>query len=249
MVRALMKPHAIRLKKNTALFVKAFLIAAFCALVAAIYWKTPVREYLEPQRLQAIFQSIRSTWWSPFALIGASTLGSLLALPATPFTLLIGVTYPLPLAIVYSFIGLMFGAVVDFLLARYLGRDFITRFFKGKLEKFDEKSQKHGFRLILYLRMVPIFPFISINFGAGLSKIRFSDYFWGTALGILPSLCVVSYFASSLISGTAEARHHVMGHLIVSSLLLVGISLLPLVIQKRGFLLNGFKRNVFKKSA
>lgn len=222
--------------KNTALLIKAILAFFLVTLVLIIYLKTPVREYLEPQRLYSIFQAIRSTWWSPIALISASALGGLLALPATPFTLLIGATYPLPLAILYNFIGLMLGAVADFFLARYLGRDFIARFFKGRLEKFDEKSQRHGFRLMLYLRMVPLFPFISINFGAGLSKIKFKDYFWGTSLGILPSICIVSYFASSLISGTAEARHQVMIHLTISSILLLSLSLLPMIIKKRDFL-------------
>lgn len=229
-------------KQNTILLIKGFLILILISLVLTIYLKTPVREYLEPQRLFAIFQAIRNTWWSPIALVAASALGGLLALPATPFTLLIGATYTLPLAILYNFIGLMLGAIADFLLARYLGRDFIGRFFKGRLEKFDEKSAKHGLRLILYLRMVPMLPFISVNFGAGLSKVKFSDYFWGTAIGIIPSIAIVTYFASSLISGTAEARHQVMIHLAISSALLLSLSLVPLIIKKRSLLLSRFKK-------
>ena len=231
-------------KQTSALVIKALIGISLVGLVLFIYLMTPVREYLEPKRLHSIFQAIQQTWWSPFALIAAATLGCIVALPVTPFTLLIGATYKIPLAIIYNFIGLMLGATADFFLARYLGRDFISRFFKGRLEKFDEKSERHGFRLMLYLRMVPFLPFISINFGAGLSKIKFSDFFWGTSIGILPSLCIVTYFASSLISGTAETRHNVMGHVIISTLLLLAISLLPTVIKKRKLILGGFKRRV-----
>lgn len=237
-----MSAHS-RTSKNTALIIKVCLAILLITLILTLYLKTPVREYLEPPRLYSIFQAIRSTWWSPFALISASALGGLLALPATPFTILIGVTYPLPLAILYNYIGLMLGAVADFFLARYLGREFISRFFKGRLDKLDEKAERHGLRLMLYLRMVPVLPFISLNFGAGLSKIKFKDYFAGTAFGILPSICIVSYFASSLISGTAEARHKVMTHLIISSILLLSLSLLPMVIKKRDFLMRKIKKS------
>ncbi|QQR81870.1 MAG: VTT domain-containing protein [Deltaproteobacteria bacterium] len=137
-------------KQNVVLVMKAFLILAFMSLVLIIYLKTPVREYLEHQRLLAIFQAIRDTWWSPVALIAASALGGLLALPATPFTLLIGATYTLPLAIIYNYIGLMLGAIADFLLARYLGRDFIGRamFGERRLESFQVYPSSRTLRLL-----------------------------------------------------------------------------------------------------
>src|SRR3972149_4406711 len=42
----------------------------------------------------------------------------------------------------------------------------------------------NGFATVLYLRLV-YFPFTPMNFGMGLTKVRFWDYFSGTALDIV----------------------------------------------------------------
>ncbi len=225
--------HLARKWKNSfQLFFKPLLLVLILVGGILIYHFIPLKNFLNSDRIMSFIQVIRQTWWAPFALIFVAGFGGLLALPATPFSLIIGATYPFALALLYNMIALNLGSSLDFLLARYLGRDFVTRFFKGKLEKFDAHSEKHGFRLMLYLRLVPVFPFISINFGAGLSKIKFWDYFWGTFFGIIPSVSIVTYFASSLMNGTV-ARKQVFWNVALSSLFLLGLSLVPVFLKKR----------------
>lgn len=219
-------------KKNWGLFLKPLLLILILGGGTLLYHFTSLKEFLTVDHLRSFIQMVRETWWSPFVLILASGLSGFLALPVTPFSLLIGATYPFSIALVYNLVALNLGSSLNFLLARYLGRGFISHFFKGKLERFDEHSAKHGFRLIFYLRVVPLFPFMTVNYGAGLSKIQFRDYFWGTFLGILPGASIVTYFASALMAGTV-AKKQVFWNLVFSGLLFSLISIIPLFVKRR----------------
>ncbi|WP_397333710.1 TVP38/TMEM64 family protein [Ornithinimicrobium sp. INDO-MA30-4] len=53
---------------------------------------------------------------------------------------------------------------------------------------------------ILTLRLIPIVPFTAINYGAGLSSVRFRDYFFGSALGMIPGS--IAYVAVGAYAST-----------------------------------------------
>jgi uncharacterized membrane protein YdjX (TVP38/TMEM64 family) len=53
-----------------------------------------------------------------------------------------------------------------------------------KLKKYDDAIERNGFATVLYLRLV-YFPFTPMNFGMGITKVRFKDYIFGTGLGII----------------------------------------------------------------
>jgi uncharacterized membrane protein YdjX (TVP38/TMEM64 family) len=58
----------------------------------------------------------------------------------------------------------------------------IERILKNKLKNFDSKMEKHGFSIILSLRLSMLFPFDIVNYAAGMSKIRYRDFILGTMI-------------------------------------------------------------------
>lgn len=120
-----------------------------------------------------------------------------LVFPATPFTAAGALIFGKYLGTACNVIGALAGASASFLLGRYLLRDFAKQFLRGKLAELDRKAEEHGFSIIFYLRIF-WFPFIVLNYGAGATRIRFADYFWGTFLGILPAVAIVSFFFGNL---------------------------------------------------
>jgi uncharacterized membrane protein YdjX (TVP38/TMEM64 family) len=73
----------------------------------------------------------------------------------------------------------MLGASGAFFIGRELGRDFAASLVGDRLKKYDEGIERNGFATVLYLRLV-YFPFTPMNFGMGLTRVRFWDYFFGT---------------------------------------------------------------------
>ncbi len=98
----------------------------------------------------------------------------------------------------YTWIGATIGATLSFLLAKVLGRDSVDRLLGGRFAEFERKLETHGFTSLLILRLLPWFPFTGINFGSGLTRIRFRDYVLATAIGILPGTFVYQFLFANL---------------------------------------------------
>jgi uncharacterized membrane protein YdjX (TVP38/TMEM64 family) len=91
----------------------------------------------------------------------------------------------------------MAGSSAAFFIGRTLGRDFAASLIGNKLKKYDDGIERNGFATVLYLRLV-YFPFTPMNFGMGLTKVRFWDYFAGTGLGIIVGTFIFTFFIGTL---------------------------------------------------
>ena len=91
----------------------------------------------------------------------------------------------------------MVGSSAAFWIGRTLGREFATSMIGDRLRKYDDAIERNGFATVLYLRLV-YFPFTPMNFGMGLTKVRFWDYFSGTGLGIIVGTFIFTFFIGTL---------------------------------------------------
>ena len=71
---------------------------------------------------------------------------------------------------------------------------------KSILDCDDEAIERNGFATVLYLRLV-YFPFTPMNFGMGLTKVRFWDYIAGTGLGIIVGTFIFTFFIGNSLVG------------------------------------------------
>lgn len=83
-------------------------------------------------------------------------------------------------------VGATIGATLAFLIARYLFRDWVEARLGARLAAFNAGLAKGAWGYLLFLRLVPVFPFFLINLGAGLTQVRLRTYFLATMVGILP---------------------------------------------------------------
>jgi len=98
-------------------------------------------------------------------------------------------------------VGATLGSCLSFLTARYFGRGFIESLewlHKGRIKQFDDKAAENGFKLILFLRLVPLFQYDAVNFGGGLSKIRLRDFALASFIGMAPGGFINALLGSSL---------------------------------------------------
>jgi uncharacterized membrane protein YdjX (TVP38/TMEM64 family) len=91
----------------------------------------------------------------------------------------------------------MLGASAAFWIGRTLGREFAASLIGDRLKRYDDAIERNGFATVLYLRLV-YFPFTMMNFGMGLTRVRFWDYFLGTALGIIIGTFIFTFFIGTL---------------------------------------------------
>ncbi|NIA31309.1 MAG: TVP38/TMEM64 family protein [Actinobacteria bacterium] len=124
-----------------------------------------------------------------------------LVIPVGVMSLAGGLAYGKWSGTLFILIGATLGSCLSFLIARYFGRRFIEQFewlHKGKLKSFDEGSEKHGLKAILFVRLIPLFQYDAVNFGAGLSKMKFRDFALGSFIGMMPGGFINAMLGSSL---------------------------------------------------
>jgi uncharacterized membrane protein YdjX (TVP38/TMEM64 family) len=98
-------------------------------------------------------------------------------------------------------LGATLGSCLSFVTARYFGRGFVESLrwlHRGRIRQFDDKAAENGFKLILFVRLVPLFQYDAVNFGAGLSKIRLKDFALASLIGMAPGGFINALLGSSL---------------------------------------------------
>lgn len=155
--------------------------------------------------------------------ISIYAIGTLISVPGTVLTFAGAVLYGPWLGTIVNVIGATIGASLAFFAASYLGRDFIERLMQGKLESFQKRTEKDGFKAILLLRLVPLFPFVGINYAAGLTRIHFKDYFLATLIGIIPGGFVYTYLFATLGDKILTSGFHIKDLMVPEVLIALGL--------------------------
>jgi uncharacterized membrane protein YdjX (TVP38/TMEM64 family) len=183
------------IKSRRGAIIKALLFVVF--IVAAIYIIrfTPVKEFFTQTALSNFLES--AGMWAPVFFILVYAVGVCLFVPGTLLTVLGGAIFGAYWGFLYVWIGAMAGASFAFWIGRTLGREFAASMIGDRLRKYDDAIAQNGFATVLYLRLV-YFPFTPMNFGMGLTKVRFWDYFAGTGFGILVGTFIFTFFIGTL---------------------------------------------------
>lgn len=128
-------------------------------------------------------------------------------------------------------LGATTGATLAFLFARYLFREPVQRKFGSRLETFNREMEREGMNYLLFLRLVPLFPFFLINLGAGLTSLPLRKYVLGTAIGIVPGSLVIVNAGASL--ATIRTLGEIASPRVVGAFVLLGLfALVPTVARK-----------------
>jgi len=175
--------------------VKAAVFVAFVIAAVCLVRFTPVKAFLTKTALSHFLET--AGLWAPLLFIVVYAVGVCLFVPGTLLTALAAAIFGAYQGFLYVWIGAMLGSSAAFWIGRTLGREFATSVIGDRLRKYDDAIERNGFATVLYLRLV-YFPFTPMNFGMGLTKVRFWDYFFGTALGIIVGTFVFTFFIGTL---------------------------------------------------
>lgn len=127
---------------------------------------------------------------APIIYIAIFTIVPLTFFPDAVLAVAGGMIFGLGLGTFYTIIGAVCGATLSFFISRTFGRGLVEKLIKGKAEWFEDGIEKRGFLFIFILRLIPLVPFDVISYGAGLSKIKYTDFLFATFIGIVPGVLV-----------------------------------------------------------
>jgi uncharacterized membrane protein YdjX (TVP38/TMEM64 family) len=228
---------ARKTQKKTSNLLKKIVIALAGIVAASLFFYYDLQRFLTLESLKANRQMLLD-YYAAHKLITVAgfiaiyIIQTTLSLPgAAILSLAAGAIFGSVMGTFYAIIAATIGATLAFLVARYLLRDAILNRFGAKLEGINRELETRGFSYLLFLRLVPIFPFFLINLAAGLTRLPLRTFFIGTMLGIIPGGFVYVNAGASLatidsLSGIASPR-------VLGSFALLGLfALVPVLYNK-----------------
>ena len=156
-------------------------------------------------------------------------LVAVFALPiAAILCLLIGALFGLIPGIILASFASSLGALVCFLISRYLFKSFIEKKFKKSIKTINTGIAKDGIYYLFFVRMTPIFPFFLINLLFSVTKIKALQFYIVSQIGML--LGTLLFINAGTQLSKINSIEDIFNKYVIISLVL--IALIPLVMKK-----------------
>ncbi len=151
-------------------------------------------------------------FWGPLVFMAGYAIATVAFVPGSLLTLGAGAIFGLAKGVVYVFVAASIGATLAFLVSRYVARSAIEQRLAGN-EKFaaiDSAVGEQGLKIVMLLRLSPVFPFNLLNYGLGLTKVSLRDYVLAH-IGMLPGTLLYVYYGKlagdvAALAGGAETE-------------------------------------------
>lgn len=132
--------------------------------------------------------------WGALLFIVGYAAATVAFVPGSVLTLVAGAIFGLVEGVVLVFTAASLGAALAFLVARYAAREAIEQRLEGnrRFAAIDKAVGRQGFKIVVLLRLSPVFPFNLLNYALGLTNIRFRDYVMAS-IGMFPGTLLYVY--------------------------------------------------------
>jgi len=149
------------------------------------------RDQLNPEGIQLWIESAGSA--APLLFITIYIGSTVLFLPGSLLTLLGGALFGPVWGTLYNLVGATIGAMIAFLISRYLASNWVEKKAAGKMQQLIKGVESEGWRFVAFTRLVPVFPFNLLNYALGLTKISFNQYSIASFIFMLPGALAYTY--------------------------------------------------------
>ena len=207
------------------------------AIVAAVYLVLRSYGVTDDIRLENVPKI--KTWVTsfgaiaPLVYIGLYLVSTVFFLPGSPVTILAGFVFGPVWGIFYASVASIISVSVAFLIARYVARALVEGWVQDNTQfrKIDEQVEEQGWRILMFTRLVPIFPFNLQNYAYGLTSIRFSTYVLVSAIFMLPGTAAFVQLGGAFVRGEGNIWKTLL-YLGIAGVLMLLLSLIPKLLRK-----------------
>lgn len=182
-------------KRAYPLAVKRFLplLAIVVPIVVVALLATRLGDLPAARAAIAALRSAAGEWWAVPLFVVAYALFTIFLLPVGLLSAAAALTWGWKVGATIELLTLTPASVVPFLLARRGLAGFVQR----RIPREDLPALDAPFHLLI-LRIVPVVPFVALNYIAGATRIRLRDYVAATLVGSIPSAYLFAYFVDTL---------------------------------------------------
>lgn len=175
------------------------IVLALTAILAAIYFFTPVKDFLTIDKVTELTESVPQTFTTALICLMVFTLGGAMLVPIPLMALAVSLIFDPVFAVVIAVPGFALASCSGYLLGRYLDQKTFGDKFEEKLNKVNKQLDEKGVWAVMALRLAPTPPFTITSIVCGALKLNFRSYVLGTVIGIAPLGLSAVFFGKGAI--------------------------------------------------
>ena len=191
---------------------RVVVLLVLVAATAAIYYANSRESLLEALvRHREVIDAFVTdhTVKAVLAYIGLYILTVALSVPGATFlTVTSGFLFGVGIGAAASVVGATLGATVIFLIARTAFGEPLLACAGARARELARGFRADAFSYLLFLRLVPVFPFFLVNLVPAFAGVRLVPFIAATALGVIPA-SVVFALAGTGLDSIIAARQRV----------------------------------------
>lgn len=198
-------------------------------LLATVGAAIALRDQFDAAALQTWVEGAGAAGPVVFMLVYA--LAAVLFLPGSVLTLAGGALFGPFWGTLWNLTGATLGAALAFLIARYLGANWVAHRAGPRLARLNDGVTSEGWRFVAFVRLVPVFPFNLLNYALGLTRIPFLAYVLASWVFMLPGAFAYTWLGHTgreALSGGDGLIHNSM----IALALLAAVAFLPRLVRK-----------------
>ena len=203
---------------------RPLLLLGVVATILVLSYIFGIGEYLAG--LRDWIQALGALGPAVFILIYAAAVVA--ALPGSAITIIAGAIFGSVLGVIVVSIASTLGASLAFLVGRYFARDATAQWLSKRetFKKLDDLTERHGAIMVALVRIVPIFPFNFVNYGFGLTSVRFWTYVFWSWVCMLPGTILYVVGTDAITQAIIRKR---VPWTLIGVMVVVGVILVALV--------------------
>jgi uncharacterized membrane protein YdjX (TVP38/TMEM64 family) len=138
-------------------------------------------------------------WMGPFVMGLAYVPFAVLLLPGSILTLSAGFLFGLWKGTLVAILGSTLGATAAFLVGRAAVHDWVDRKIGSKraFRAIADAVSCDGLKVVLLVRLSPVFPFNILNYAFSITKVQLWRYIVGSLMGMLPGTILFVYIGTT----------------------------------------------------
>jgi uncharacterized membrane protein YdjX (TVP38/TMEM64 family) len=208
--------------------IKGILLLVLAAAVYCLQLFFDIASFFKPDQIKIWLADSGS--FAPIVYMFIMCMAVVISpIPSLPLDIAAGAFFGPMLGTLYSVAGALGGAVISFMIARFLGRDLVEKFIGGHVNFCVSCSDRILTKIVFLSRLLPVVSFDVVSYGAGLTKMSLKKFSAATFLGMIPLTFLYNYSGSVLVFGSGVS-------FVLGILMVVLFFVVPKWLEGKGFL-------------
>ena len=202
------------------------------AALVVVAWRLGYFSLKNPQQLNSAADRVGGLpWLTPIFVVVYATAATL-ATPVSPLAYGAGAVFGMARGSILVWVASLIGAAAGYWVARGVWSGPAHRLLGRYSQKLHALRRGSAFLNTLRLQLLPIVPFGIFNYAAGTSRLAFTQFLAGTALGVAPGTLAAVYVGDRIAAGIVHSDSRAFMIAGTVMLVLVAISFLPNLVEK-----------------